>query len=124
MNVDGSVKEGFKGHVRLLGPTSTYDSFDIALNFCLNVPETMKTVLFVFCMQNWKTIKGFRLNHQQYSSHYLEQETILMDGIDMAVLAIEEVKIDLSSSNQYQNFMMEGFDGTTFTVVYLFNSNS
>lgn len=99
MGDNGEAREGYRGHVRLLGPTSAYDSFDIALNFCLNVQETMQTVLFVFCMQNWRTIKGFRLNHQQYSSHYLEQETILMDGIDMSLLSIDEVKIDMSRQN-------------------------
>lgn len=44
-----------------------------------------------------------------------------MDGIDMSVLAIEEIKIDLSKQNQ--NLMMENFDGTKFTVIYLFNSS-
>jgi len=43
-----------------------------------------------------------------------------MDGIDMSLLAIDEVKIDLLKQNY--NFMMENFDGTKFTVVYLFNS--
>ena len=95
---NGLPRKGFKGHVRLHGPVSAYDSFDIALNFCLTVPETMETVLFVFCMHNWRTIKGFRLNHQQYSAHYLEQETLLMDGIDLTVLAVDEIQIDLAKS--------------------------
>ena len=58
-------------------------------------PGKVRTV-FVFCFHNfscWYPYYGFRMNKEYYSAHHFERETILMDGITMLVLKVEEVTV-------------------------------
>ena len=45
-------------------------------------------------MQNYKTFDGFRLNSESYSAYHGEKEVVLMEGVQMYVLHVEEYIID------------------------------
>ena len=55
-----------------------------------------------------------------YGAHPDEKEILLMEGIDMAVLGIDELEIDnqLTGDSIWDDFNMQ-----TVTVVYLFHTN-
>lgn len=60
--------------------------------------EGLKPVLFVMSIQNYKNYPGFRANTSDYSPYCHEQEVILMEGIRMFVMKVEERKIDDKTS--------------------------
>ena len=56
--------------------------------------ESLQSVLFVMSIQNYKNYPGFRANTEDYSAYHHEKEIILMEGIRMFVMEVEEVKVD------------------------------
>ena len=100
------------GFVSLQGCISVYESFRTALSYGKNEDEKLFTVVFVFCMQNYVAdlpystdriedfpFSGIRLNSPSFSAHHQEREIILMEGINMIVLYVEELFIDNSELN-------------------------
>ena len=49
-------------------------------------------VLFTICLQNYNSngFKGFRLNRLEYSPYPEERRIVLLDGVEVVVLKIEE----------------------------------
>ena len=50
---------------------------------------------------------GFRMNSALYSAFPFEREILLMEGIAMTVLAVEEIKIDISKINGIGNGQLD-----------------
>lgn len=93
----------FAGFVNLPGSTSTSESFKVALQFAKLDDEssgavinssTHYSVLFVICIHNYNGFRGFRMNSSIFSAHPNEREILLMEGIEMCVVDIEEVFVD------------------------------
>lgn len=92
-------------------------------------------------MQNYRGISGFRLNNQEFSAHDHEQEFLLMEGLQVFVIKVEDVKIDFSHHSSLQltreksevpgskrhlneeNKIWSDLDGQTITFIHLFNEN-
>ena len=51
-------------------------------------------MLFVICIHNYNGFRGFRMNSSIFSAHPNEREILLMEGIEMCVVDIEEVFVD------------------------------
>jgi len=75
----------------------------------------MRPVIFVICLQNYNGFKGFRLNKAKYSSHHHDEELLLLDGVTMFVVNVEELVFETEVESLLQ------FNNKTFTIVYLFN---
>ena len=65
-------------------------------------------------VQNYYGFNGFRLNGEKYSAYPLEKEVILLDGTQVAVMKVEDVKVN---SND-EDFMR--LNGKTLTFIHLF----
>ena len=80
--------------VYMPGTTSTSSDLGVALAFSncsiddIDIPG--KSVLFVFFFRNYKEFGGFRLNKPEYSAFPFEEEYLLMEGIDVWVLRVDE----------------------------------
>ena len=121
------------GHVKLRGIMSATENFRIAvMNSQTTEPDKFPT-LFVFCFHNfscWYPYYGFRMNQQSYSAHHFEREAILMDGITMLVLKIEEFTIQYDEAAHDSDDDVDEEDakfwkehsGDKVTVLYLFNA--
>ena len=77
----------------------------------------LRPVVFVLCMQNYYGFKGVRVNLTRYSSHHFEEEVLLMDGIKMFVVSVEEVTF------QSEIDSMQKYNDKRLTLIYLFNSD-
>lgn len=90
--------------------------------------------IFIICFHNfscWYPYYGFRMNLQSYSAHHHEHEMILMDGITMLVLKIEDWQIkwddnehdsdDDADDGEAAKFWKDN-NGSKFKVIYLFNA--
>ena len=114
------------GCIHLPGATSTSESFKVALDFARAPPsqsaasEQLHSVLFVICLHNYERFNGFRMNSAMFSAHPEEREILLMEGVAMYVLGMEEMYIDNFESTDafWKNFNMK-----TVTVVYLYHYN-
>lgn len=71
----------------------------------------------MMCMQNYYGFKGLRVNLTRYSSHHFEEEVLLMEGIKMFVVRVEEItfKSEIDSMKKYNDKRV--------TLIYLFNSD-
>ena len=124
--------EEIPGFVSMQGCVSVYQNFRQALNYGKTNDKYMSTVLFVFVMQNYVAdlpystdriedfpFSGFRFNCPSYSAHHEEREFILMEGINMIVLYVEELLID---NTELGDPFWDDFNGKTVTVIYLLNA--
>ena len=104
--------------VYMPGTTSTSSSLGIALGFSkCSIAEGL-SVLFVFFFQNYDGFKGFRLNQPEYSAFPYEEEFLLMEGIDVIVLAVDEnIVMDCKTIDAVRNM----YHDQTINVVYLYN---
>ena len=84
------------------GYTSATKSVVIALNQsrCAQpqAPKDATPVLFVFLMQNYDSLEGFRLSNDSYSAYSYEQEYLLQACLNLHVLSIEK---DVLIENYY-----------------------
>ena len=80
--------------IRMPGTTSTSSNLGVALGFskCSKLDNELsgKSVLFVFFFQNYNTFGGFRLNQPEFSAFPDEEEYLLMEGIGVRVLKVDE----------------------------------
>ena len=77
-----------------------------------------KSVLFVFFFKNWWGFNGFRLNQPEYSAFPFEEEYLLMEGIPVRVLKVDEnVVMDCKAKEAIRL----QYDGQTINIVYLYN---
>ena len=82
--------------VNMPGTTSTSSNLGVALGFSKcsknkkDIATPGKSVLFVFFFMNWRGFKGFRLNQPVYSAFPFEEEYLLMEGIKVWVLRVNE----------------------------------
>jgi len=70
--------------IQLQGFTHVTESFRNALRHSKSndaVKSTWPIVLFCFCMQNYLSMPGVRLNTPSFSGHPQEREVILIEGI-------------------------------------------
>lgn len=92
-------------------------------------------------IQNYRGISGFRLNHQAYSAHDHEQEFLLMEGLQVFVLKVEEATIDFADHENLEmgsqaseipgkkshlsaeHKLWHAMHGKTITFIHLFNEN-
>ena len=113
------------GNVYLPGVTSTSESFKVALNFArlpagdANSATDLYSVLFVICLHNWYGFHGLRMNSSMFSAHAEEREILLGEGVQMAVMGVEDMYIDNSESDDA--FWVD-FNKKTITVIYLFHT--
>ena len=125
------------GHIKLRGIMSATENVRLAIQNALAQKETnpsMIPTLFVICFHNfscWYPYYGFRMNSQNFSAHHYEREMILMDGITMLVLKIEDCQIkwddnehesdDDADEAEAAKFWKE-LNGQKIRVIYLFNA--
>ena len=119
-------KNGNPGWVHLPGVTSTSLSFKVALHFAKVGHESksaksqdLQSVLFAICLHNYYGYRGFRMDSALYGAHPNEKEILLMEGVRVAVLGVEEMEVDNSLSGD--DFWAE-FNMKRVTVVYLFHT--
>lgn len=97
------IKDGHQekpAYICMQGLTSTSQSLRTALSFGATQSKSRKTVIFVMNIQNYAGFAGFRLNREEYSSHYYEKEVLLVEGIPMFVLGVEDIYLDLRKNNK------------------------
>ena len=125
------------GHIKLRGIMSATDNMRMALMSSLaqkGINDSLIPTLFVICFHNfscWYPYYGYRMNQQSYSAHHHEREMILMDGITMLVLKIDDCQIkwiddehesdDDADEAEASKFWKE-LSGTKIKVIYLFNA--
>ena len=105
--------------VRIPQITSCSQSLKVALN--LAIPDEPKpgysSVLFVIICHNYYSPKGIRLNNGAYTPFPAEREMLLMEGVAVWVLEVEEsIYID----NDHDSFTK--FNGSTLTIVHLYHN--
>ena len=115
----------------LQGNTITFESFGVALNFirCEEEQDPNDTnlydftnreninecpVIFMISVQNYNNFNGFRLNGEKYSAYPQEKEVILLDGTQVVVMKVEDIKVD----QQAEEFKQ--INGKTLTFIHLF----
>ena len=79
--------------LKLQGTTSTYKNFEYALELskCTSYNTFLHTpVLFVYSIRNYTGFQGFRLSDKRYSVYPSEQEYLLVEGLVVYVLDVEE----------------------------------
>ena len=69
-------------------------------------------------MQNYYGFKGVRINQNRFSSHHFEEEVLLMEGIKMFVVSVEE-QVVLNSEIE----SLKKYNEKKITVINLFNSD-
>ena len=112
------------GYINLPGTVSTSESFRVALQFA-RVPKDTKesddlhSVLFAICIHNYDNYNGFRMNSALFSAHPQEKELLLIEGAPAAVLGVDEIYIDNSSSG---DDFWKDFNKKTVYVIYLFHA--
>ena len=94
---------------------------------------TEEIVLFAICMQNYHNFPGVRLNTPDLSSHPQEKEAILIEGVPMFVLGVEQKMVPLagtSSLQEYGNsesllqddYFWNQYRGKKVTIIHLLNA--
>jgi len=113
------------GYINLPGNTSTSESYRVALQFAKasmgdkNTTEEHHSTLFAICLHNYHSFNGFRMNSALFSAHPDEKEILLVEGVKVAVLGVEDIYIDNSWSDD--EFWLD-FNKKTITVIYLFHA--
>lgn len=75
----------------------------------------MKPVLFVMSVKNYKTFHGFRLSDNKYTAHEDDQEFLLMEGMGVQVLKVEELHIKTSNWNYRE------LNDRILTIIHLYH---
>jgi len=75
--------------------------------------KNLKPVLFVICMKNYKSYHSFRLNDAKYTAHPYEQEYIMMEGILMHLMKVEEIHIKTA------NWIYRELNDRLLTIIHL-----
>jgi len=105
------------------GNTSTSSNLGVALGFSKcsinDVKMTGKSVLFVFFFQNYGSFSGFRLNQPEYSAFPHEEEYLLMEGIEVTVLAVDE---NMVMNCKATTAVEKMYDAQKVNVVYLYRN--
>lgn len=57
-------------------------------------PEDLRSVLFAICLHNYSGYCGFRMDSSLYGAYPEEKEVLLMEGIQVSVMGVEEMEID------------------------------
>ena len=111
------------GYVCLPGAQSTSVSFKVALEFAFGSGKTEGHIptMFVIVCQNYRLFSGFRMDSAFYSAHPYEQEVLLMEGSQVAVVGTDDFVIDnrLSSSDPF----WAPLNNRVIHVVYLFQAD-
>lgn len=68
-------------------------------------------------MQNYRGFAGFRLNREEFSSHYYEKEVLLVEGMPVFVIGVEDIYLDLRKNNKT---MWKEFNSQTITFIHLY----
>lgn len=105
--------------IYMKGFTSTSESFTVALDYAKTKDKNKNSILFVFCMHNYFSYSGFRLNSELYSAHSGEKEILLLEGAPVAVLGADEIRF---GENHFRDELMEHYNGKILTVVYLLHT--
>ena len=79
--------------VKLKGNTSTTKSFRQALLNLNSKDASLIPVLFTITVRNYLGFHAFRINDERYTAHPYEQEFLLMEGIFVWVLKVEEILV-------------------------------
>ena len=110
--------------VNMPGTTSTSSNLGVALGFSKcstsieDIELTGKSVLFVFFFQNYTGFPGFRLNQPEFSAFPDEEVYLLMEGIRVRVLKVDEnILMDCKTITAVKDM----YDGQTINIVYLYN---
>ena len=104
--------------VCLPGTTSTSSSLGIALEFSKCFIADIHHKGIVFFLSNYGGFRGFRLNQPEYSAFPHEEEFLLMEGIGVMVVAVDEnMVMDCKTVDAVRNM----YHGQTINVVYLYN---
>lgn len=74
--------------------------------------------MFIILMQNMHCIEGFRM--RGFTPYWLDEEVILIEGIQMCVLYVEKITIDMQFK---KDEFWQGFAGKEITLIYMFNSS-
>ena len=101
--------------INLKGNTSTSKSIVVALGFSecdKKMKKGFQPVLFVYLIQNYGGLRGFRLTKEKYSAFPHEQEYLLMEGLNVKVLKIQE---DVKIQNNHSD--LQNFNGKSVTVL-------
>ena len=124
---DSAFDEDFidrPGYIYLPGATSTSESFKVALDFA-RAPSNqssdslpLHSVLFVICLHNYEGFAGFRMNSAMFSAHPEEREILLVEGVNVAVLGIEDMYID---NTEVADPFWKDFNMKSVTVIYLYH---
>ena len=115
--------------IHLPGVTSTSQSFRVALQFAKSSTDQaaidkgnlddLRSVIFAICLHNYNGFHGFRMDSALYGAHTEEKEVMLMGGIRVAVLGVEEIEIDnpMEADDFWHDFNLK-----TVTVIYLYHT--
>ena len=117
------IKDGHldkPAYICMQGITSASQSLRTALKYGKTTSPSRRTVIFVINLQNYRGFQGFRLNREDFSSHYHEKEVLLLEGIPMFVLGVEDVILDLRKNNKT---IWKEFNQKTITFIHLCNLN-
>ena len=110
------------GYVCIPGAHSTSVSFKVALEFAFSSQDTEGLIptLFVLVCHNYLAFCGFRMDSALHSAHPHEQEVLLMEGSQVAVVGTDDFVIDnrLTSADPF----WEPFTNKVIHVVYLFEA--
>lgn len=79
----------------------------------------LNIVVFAICLQNWKGFNGFVLDSAFYSAHPDEKQVVLMEGIRVFVVRVEDILIDNSLD---ADIFWKDLNHKTITVIYLFHN--
>ena len=104
--------------VNIPGSTSCSQSLKVALGFSgVKSPKADYTsVLFLFCIRNYYSPSGVRMNNEAYTSFPVEGETLFTEGMEVRVLGVEEhVVIDNKHATWQQ------FNQKPITIIYLYH---
>jgi len=83
-------------NIKFHGNMTATENVKTALKLATPMATFEKPVLFIISARNYRGYSGFRLNLPQFSPFHQEQEILLMDGIYIFVLKVEEYHFDRS----------------------------
>lgn len=102
--------------------TSTNKKLSTALEFskCAKKYKDMpgKSVLFVFLFKNFTGFNGVKLNKAEFSAYPYEEEFLLVGGIKIRILKVEE---QLMIMNKHKG-LKELYDGQLINIIYFYNA--
>ena len=75
----------------------------------------MKPVLFVLSIKNYEVFHGFRLVEDKHTVHPDDQEILLMEGLQIYVLKVEEIHIKTS------NWIYRELNDRILTIIHLYH---